>query len=237
MAEQIDKITTHSADALSRLLEQYKGKERISGVISGMAPQFQDMEDVVYELASKRALVNAEGVQLDLIGSIVDLERESGQSDARYKVLLYVKIGQNTSQGTGNKLISILKLLAEADVVFYQNLYGAAVLLAADVDLDPNDNPQDVIFLYDNLQKVAAGGVSIDYLISFSGNDDSFAFDGSNPNAVGLGFGNTLDADAGGKFARVHRKLVPFAFAGQSVDREGFGTVREPLVGGTFVTT
>jgi len=237
MAQEITTISTHVEDALARLLERYKGKEKTEGIIEALADQFQDLEDVTFSLILGRAISTAEGKQLDLLGTIVDLERESGLSDERYRVLLYVKIGQNTSQGAPEKLITVLKLLAEADVVFYQNLTRASVLLAADRDLDPSSDPDDVIFLYENLQKVAAAGIRIDYLVSFSENDDSFACAGSNADAAALGFGNTLDANAGGKFARIHRQLIPFAFDGQSVDRRGFGTVRDPLVGGTLVTT
>lgn len=237
MADSIDTILTHVDDAMSRLLEQYKGKSGISGIISAMGEQFQDMEDTIFSLVLGREIATAIGAQLDLLGTIVNLAREPGQSDDRYRVLLYVKIGQNTSQGTPEKLISVYKLLTGADVVFYRNLTRASVTLSVDRNVDPDNNPDDVAFLYTNVENVVAGGVRIDYLICFSPNDDSFAFAGSNPNAAGLGFGNTLDSNAGGKLARVHRLIIPFAFDGASVNRRGFGSVRDPLVGGTLVNT
>ena len=237
MANEIDQITTHAVDALGRLLEQYKGKPRIGGIVSALGTQFQDMENVVFSLVAGRALATAIGAQLDLIGSIIGLARSPGQTDSRYRTLLYVKIGQNTSQGTPEKLISVYKLLSGADIVFYQNLTRASVLLATDVDIDPTNDPDEVIFLYRAVEAVVAGGVRIDYLICFAPNGESFAFAGSNPNAPGLGFGNTLNPTEGGKLARIHRLLIPFAFAGLSTNRRGFGSIRDPLTGGTLVTT
>ena len=237
MADSIQHISTHIEDALLRLLEQYKDKEKLEGTITAIVQQFQDLEDTTFSLVVGRELATAVGVQLDLLGTIVDLDRVSGQSDARYRTLLYVKIGQNTSQGAPEKLISVYKLLTGADIVFYQNLTHASVLLGVDRNIDPNDDPDDVAFVYNNLENVAAGGVRIDYLTCFSPNDDSFAFAGTNPNAVGLGFGNTLNPSDGGKLAKIHRLIKPFAFAGLSVNRGGFGSVRGPLTGGNLVTT
>jgi hypothetical protein len=78
--------------------------------------------------------------------------------------------------------------------------------------------------------------VRIDYLISYVA-DDAFAFAGDNANAPAKGFSSVAETTAGGQLAYIHRNLVPFAFDGQAVDRLGFGTVKDPLVGGTFVST
>lgn len=237
MAEEIELIETHEDDALDRLLEQYKGKPQIEGVISSITAQIQDMENVAYSLIVGRAIATAEGVQLDLIGTIVGLARVSGQSDDTYRTLLYVKIGTNTSQGAPPKIISIYKLLTGASVVFYQNLTRASILLAVDIDIDPDNDPDAVRLIYQNIQNVVAGGVKVDYLICFSPDEDAFAFAGSNSSAPAKGFGSTLDSEAGGKLAHVHRLIIPFAFDGLSVNRGGFGSIRDPLVGGTLVTT
>lgn len=237
MAEDIEHILTHTDIALGKLLEQYKGKPKLSGMIESLASQVQDMEDTLFSLIAGRAISSAIGTQLDLIGTIVNLARSSGQSDEDYRTLLYVKVGQNTSQGTPEKIISVYRLLTGADIVFYQNLTRASILLAIDKNIDPNNSPSEVRFIYDNMQKVVAGGVRIDYLICFSPDNDSFAFAGNNPNAPALGFGNTIDPNDGGKLARVHRLIIPFAFDGLSVNYKGFGSIRDPLAGGTLVTT
>lgn len=237
MAETIDLILTHVDDAKDRLLEQYKGKPLIEGVICALGQQFQDLEDVLFSLIDGRKLANAIGTQLDLIGTIVGLPRATGLSDDRYRILLTVKIGQNTSQGEPENLISTYGLLTGASSIYYQNLLQASVLVATNINIDPNNDPDDVAFLYDNLESVVAGGVRIDYLVCFSPDSDAFAFAGDNVNSPGLGFGNTLDPNVGGKLAKIHKRIVPFAFAGPSIGRRGFGSIRDPLVGGTLVTT
>jgi len=233
----IIQITTHETDAKNRLLEQYKELPNIEGVVEAMAEQIQDLEDTAIQLIAGRALDSAVGVQLDRFGTIVVLARVPGQTDAEYRNLLKIKIGQNTSQGTPPKLIDIMILLTSATRVFYQNLTSASVLLAIDVDFNPTDDDDVANFIYTNMQKVAAGGVRIDYIICYSSSNDAFSFAGMNVNAPGLGFGNTLDSNAGGKLAKVHRLKIPFAFDGLSVTNRGFSTVRDPLVGGVLATT
>jgi len=237
MAQTIDKIDTHVTDALNRLLEHYKSKVKTRGVITAMGEQFQDMEDVVHSLSTGRTLANSVGVQLDLMGTIIGLSREAGQSDDNYRILLYVKIGQNTSQGTSEKIISVFKLLTGASFVYFQNLNRASVLIEVDKDIDPTNDPDVVAFIYLNMQKVVAGGVRIDYIICFSPDDDSFAFAGTNVDQPALGFGSTVDVNQGGKLAMVHRLIIPFAFDGLSESSRGFGSVRDSLAGGTLVTT
>lgn len=237
MADTLTTISTHQADAIDRLLEQYKSTTKLKGIVSSLGDQYQEVEDVVWSLLAGRALATAVGEQLDKLGTIVDLTRTTGLSDEDYRTLLYVKVGQNTSQGDPPKLISVMKLLTGATRVFYQNLTRASVLLAVDVDLDPDDDYEDVIDLYENVEKLVGGGVRVDYLISYSPDDDAFAFAGTNVNAPAKGFGSTVDASAGGKLARIHRLLIPFGFDGLSSNRRGFGSLRDPLAGGTFVTT
>ena len=237
MADSILKIDTHIADALNRLLEQYKNKPKTEGLISALSQQFQDMEDVTFSLILGREISSAVGAQLDLMGTIVNLSRASGQSDDRYRTLLYVKVGQNTSQGAPEKLISIYKLLTDANTIFYQNLNRASIMLTVDKDIDPLNDPDDVTFIYTNLEDVAAGGVRIDYLSCFSPDGDSFAFAGPNTNIPAFGFSNTITPADGGKLAKIHRLIVPFSFDGLSSSSRGFSSVLDPLVGGTLVTT
>lgn len=233
----ITQNLTHVEDAKKRLLTQYKELPNIEGLISIFSNQIQDLEDVTFSIVDGRTLANGIGEQLDLLGTIVGLTRESGLSDARYRTLLYVKIGQNTSQGAAEKIISIIKLLTDATRVFYQNLNDASLLLAIDTNIDPNDDADEVAFVYNNMQNVVMGGVRIDYIVCYSPDDDAFAFAGSNANAPALGFGTVTDSNIGGKLAKTHRLRTPFAFDGQNQSTGGFGSIRDVLMGGTFVGT
>lgn len=224
----ISKIVDHSARALKRSTSPYKGKARHEAFISALVKQVQDLEDAIHGMIDARALSNAQGKQLDNIGLIVGQNRE-GFGDEFYRILLYVKIGQNTSQGGGEKLISIYKLLTGASLVHYQDLGGGSIALGSDVPL-----ANDLInFVYASMEKVAAGGVRVDALTCFDPTIP-FAFSGPNADAPGAGFSD-ITGTTGGKLAMIHRRKVPFSFVGNNKDTGGFGSVIDPSVGGVLI--
>lgn len=223
----ISKITTHVADALARLIEQYKSKPKIEGFMRAMVNQFQELEDVGDTLFLQRMLDDSVGEQLDNFGTIVALERE-GFDDDFYRILLAVKIGQNISRGEPERIISVLKILTQATLVHYQNLGNGNIGLATDGTITPGLET----FTFENMERVVMAGVRINFLACFDP-DEPFSFDGTGP--VGLGFSSLAAPTSGGKFAFLHRRAIPFAFAGSDVSALGFGTLADPLVGGTMV--
>lgn len=223
-----DKITTHVDDALNRRVEQHKEKENLEGMLKAFNNQKQELENVFFELLEERLdLNNTVGQQLDNFGKIVDLERE-GFDDDFYRILLLVKIGQNVSNGDPERIISTFKLLTQATLVHYQNLGDASIGLSVDTTIDPSL----VDFFFENMERVVAGGVRIDFMASFDP-DESFSFDGVGP--IGLGFSSLAAPTTGGKFAYLNRRSLPFAFAGDDKSALGFGTVIDPVAGGVFV--
>ncbi len=224
----IDQITDHVERALQRTLTQYKEQPRQDGFIEALIDEIQEIEDAQIGLIAGRALDTALGAQLDGLGDIVGQERGSFD-DAFYRILIFVKIGQNTSQGGAEKVINIFKLLTEADVVHYINLNSASIMLGTDVDI-PLDQ---VDFIYRNMELVAAAGVRIDHIVCFDP-DEPFAFSGPNTAIPGAGFSD-ITGTTGGKFAILHRRGAPFSFDGNSVDGGGFGSLIDPITGGKFV--
>ena len=57
------KINDHIQQALDRLLEQYRNKPRIEGLISCFTEQIQDLEDVIFDLPEDLTIETAVGVQ------------------------------------------------------------------------------------------------------------------------------------------------------------------------------
>jgi len=221
------KIIDHTVRALNRSTSPFRGKPRHEAFISAVVKQIQELEDALHDMIDARALANAVGKQLDNIGTLVDQARQ-GYDDDFYRILLYVKIGQNTSQGGGEKLISIYKLLTGASVVHYQDLGGGSVSLGSDVPLEPGL----INFVYDNMEKVAAGGVRVDALTCFDP-VKPFRFSGPNTDVPSAGFSD-ITGNTGGKLAIFHRRKVPFSFAGNNNDTGGFGSVLDPRVGGVL---
>jgi hypothetical protein len=223
----IIQINDHIAKALARLLTQYKNKPRFESFVEAFSAQVQDIEDATFGIIDARALDFAEGQQLDNLGEIIGVKRQSF-ADPFYRILLFVKIGQNTSQGGPVKVINIFKLLTEATLVHYINLNTASVMLGTNAPISADQ----INFVYRNMELVIAGGVRIDHITYFDP-DEPFAFAGPNTDAPGLGWSD-ITGTQGGKFAGLHRNKVPFAFAGNSADSRGFGSLIDPVAGGVF---
>lgn len=61
--------------ALSLLIQQYRDKPNLAALISSFADEIDALRDVGADLFLKRAIDTAEGVQLDVVGKIVVLDR------------------------------------------------------------------------------------------------------------------------------------------------------------------
>jgi len=104
------------------LLEQFKGKPKITVFQKALARQLEEVYAFFYELRIYRWLKKAEGIQLDGIGNIVDLSRTdaliwsnmAGQivpmDDELYRLYLWFKIFLNTSEGTYGDIVRTLKM-------------------------------------------------------------------------------------------------------------------------------
>jgi hypothetical protein len=228
-----DLITTHVSDAQDRLLEQYKGKVRIEGLIGCFVEQIQDLEQAIFDLVEKRSLSGATGVQLDLIGTIVVQDR-LGFSDDLYRALLAAKIGENVSQADPERVREIVKLLTGATLVNIQKNPPAAYSVSINTQIDPSL----IDFFYQRIDRVDAAAVRIETLECFDP-DSSFAFEGGPIGSGEDGFGDLTDVNVGGQFAEIHvRTQPPFAFEPppnfENSD-EGFGDLNDVLFGGIFV--
>lgn len=220
--------TEHVVEALDRLLEQYRKKTTWTSVITATVDQIQDLEQAIWDLDAGRNINTAVGVQLDNLGTLVGQER-LGFDDDFYRVLLFVKIGVNTSEGDPQKIISTFKLLTQADSVHYMNLGGGNIHLATS-----NRIPENIRqFAYDNMQRVVASGVRIDH-ISFYDNAEPFAFAGTNTSYPGFGFSD-ITGTTGGLFSGLQRDLTPFAFGGDDSSARGLGSLEDSRAGGVLV--
>lgn len=81
-------ISDHVVRAKNRLIEQYKGKTKVEGVVEALVQPLQDIEDVLLQLKTERWIDSAIGIQLDKIGEIVGIEREYEQGDEDYRLLI-----------------------------------------------------------------------------------------------------------------------------------------------------
>lgn len=81
----------HLKEGLARMLYQFQGKPNFVAILSSYLVQIQEIEDMFYDLLIKRRLANAEGAQLDGIGSIVR-ENRRGRDDENYRTAIRARI-------------------------------------------------------------------------------------------------------------------------------------------------
>lgn len=226
-----NKITTHVQDSIERLLEQYRGKPRIEGLLTSFVEQIQDLEDVIHKLPEDLTIATAIGIQLDLIGTIVVQDR-LGFSDDIYRSLLQAKIGENVSKSTPEDVMDVVQLLINPTLIHFQEYFPAGYGLAIDKEIDPTL----IDFFYERIERVDPAGVRLESLVCFDP-DEAFAFDGGPGTA--LGFGDVTDLNVGGVFAKIHVQTQPaFAFApppGQETTDQGFGDINDNLFGGILI--
>jgi hypothetical protein len=111
----LTQTTTHVKDAKALLIEQYRGKVHLEGLLSSFVSQIQVLEDVLFDLLLDRYLTSSSGEQLDLLGRIVGQPRDA-KSDADYRLWLRARIRVNISSGTPEDLLAIFNIVADNDV-------------------------------------------------------------------------------------------------------------------------
>lgn len=229
----IEKITTHEADAIDRLIEQYRGKVRFEGLVNSFVEQIQDIEDAAFAIPEETTIETASGEQLDLIGTIV-VQPRLGFSDEVYRRLLRAKIGENTSKATPEDVITVTRLLTGATQAYYQELYPAGFSIAVNTEI-----ASDLVnFFYSRIDRVDPAAVRFEALIEYDA-DAPFAFEGVP--GPSLGFSSTASPGDGGLFAgQKVRSLPAFSFEQRpgfpAGDDEGFGTLEDVLAGGHLQT-
>lgn len=219
------KITTHIEDSLSRIIEQYKCSPSMQAMIEAIVDQVQILEDESFGLFSRLDLANATGVLLDQYGTIIGLDR-NGLDDDTYRLFLFAKIGQNTSNGEPERVIDAYKLLSNSSQVHLQEYFPAGIGLSGDGDFN-NASLEDV---YEVIQSIVAAGVRVDSLVS-SDPDCYFVFDGD---LDGEGFSED-DQLNGGCISELLNVSRSFAFSGGGEDTNGFGSLNDSIIGGTLV--
>ncbi|HCU24361.1 MAG TPA: hypothetical protein DF383_05025 [Deltaproteobacteria bacterium] len=187
-------ITDHADQAVKRLVSQFRGKPLIEGMVRALVGGFQNLETVAFQLRDERSLEVAVGKQLDGIGEIVD-EARKGRSDEPYRIAIKAKIGQNNSKGVHEALIQVFLLLTGATQAHLIDYFPAETSIFANIPINPLLSSAILAFC----QKVVPAGVRLNYIGDYE-DADAFAFEDS---PDGLGFGDDIDLDVGGKFADV----------------------------------
>lgn len=192
---EIVHVTDHADEAEAQLPEQYKGLPNLVALARLPGDQYQDLEDVFWDLLSNGSIALAHDGLLDQIGDIVGQPRMN-LSDADYRTRIYIKIAENVSRGTVEDLIRIFKALMQADKVWYRPVYPAGFSLTA-INGTPLGSLSDI---YAALNTSRLAGVNLNFLALAP--TDSFSFF-EDPDPDGLGFGDADDGSIGGTLAEI----------------------------------
>lgn len=190
----LSKITDHEAQAINRLLTQYRGKGNLEGLMGLIGKRTQGQEDAIFELLSARELATAVGAQLDGAGRLVGQPR-NGLDDDSYRTRIQVRRLINRASGTGNDIVRAFQLLtrpAPSLQVVLEEQFPAGLVLRIEGGATPL--PSDYAAI---LQLCKAAGVRAIFEWIPCAPSLAFAFDG----ADGEGFGDATDASVGGELA------------------------------------
>lgn len=180
----VTPITTHVADALDRLLEQYKKSPRLRAVISGLATEIQSVEDALNDVSLSRSIYEAEGYALDRIGATVGVVRPPDTADEIFRILIFGKISANVSQGETEAVIATYSLLTQATEVRLDEIFPASLAIYSNGTLNVSVLPYVALYL----KLSVAAGVSVDSFGLFS-EAAAFGF-ATDPSALGFGDAN-----------------------------------------------
>lgn len=120
--------TNHVERGLKRLLSQYR-RPKIQAWLTAYLNRVQELEDALWEIINGRNLETAEGVQLDLLGTIVGRGR-NGLSDTLYRLAIRTQIRINRSQGLSIDLTNVLTLSVSDDTPKAYDEYAIATSVA-----------------------------------------------------------------------------------------------------------
>lgn len=218
----ITPIPDHVQAALDRLITQYKGATNLQGIITAIVKPLNDLEAGIQEMDTLRYLPDAVGAQLDLIGRIVGIEREPGQSDGDYLLRIYAQIKINTSEGQPEQAIQVFQLFTGAAQVRLFEMFPARVQIQSAYS-PPDQATADVII--NAVDRTLPAGVATEGFVSY---DPSVPF----------GYQGILMPNAGygtGKYATLHKHRFRFGYGGGTNDKlRGYGAPNDQIVGGSY---
>lgn len=88
---------------------QFRDKLIYQALLKAMTGEVQKIEDTLLEMYQERSLPDAEGVQLDNVGTNMGVTRRLGQTDDEYRTAIYAEIFARRSDGSSNYVMNALK--------------------------------------------------------------------------------------------------------------------------------
>lgn len=138
--------------AIDLLPEQFKGKDKIEGFIETYAAGVQEVEDLLTDIFINSEVDTAIGQQLDILGDLFG-EFRKGRNDRNYRLGLKARIATNTSNGTPNEILAILKILLGSERVSIFEHYPASFAVAGTIKNEEDTSRNSILKIPDGVQE------------------------------------------------------------------------------------
>ncbi len=199
----VTHVTDHADRMVDLLLQQFKSKPNFEALLRAWSVTIQAVEDMLYDMFTKRSVDTAFGKQLDILGGIVGESRNT-RDDEPYRIAIKTKILRNVSSGTPDSILLAFDLLTgPTDQTFtYNESYPAEVDLyfQSPTGFDYTTGQAYADVLHDLLP--AGVGYNLVWPVTGSGSTFRFSLNDSTVETSGtVGFGTTASASVGGRLA------------------------------------
>lgn len=182
--------TTHIIDVADRIVARLPGNLRganLTELATIIGESVQELEDVFWDLFTKRFHDTAQSAVLDVIGRIVKQPRPSAD-DAVYARYIAARIAARRSRGTVNELIGIVRLMIEGVTSIIVRREDTATVVVQSLDAVDTALADDLIKF---LQDAVAAGVRILLITNTVPAASAFTL----AVGAGLGFGTAAQLD------------------------------------------
>ena len=166
----LERVEDACEHAKSLLLPQFRGKPRLEALLCALTEEIADLEGAIWDVFTKRWLTTAEGVQLDLLGGILDLPR-AGWGDDTYRALLAAWILVLRSEGTRPDLLRILEAMGVTLTLTSIAQSGTAAFIVTLGEVITVPEPADIFRFIDQAR---GGGIRFDLEFPVEPVDDTF---------------------------------------------------------------
>lgn len=204
-------VLTHSEDAINNLLFQYKGKPNLLALHQSLyADEIQELSNSAQSLSRRFNIDLSYGDNLDRIGEIIGLSR-NGLNDIYYRQFLKAKALVNSSNGSINTIIRIVRYLTNADSIQLINGYEESTgssagyrLIITESSSSPID-PNQYSNIFNLILDATSLGIGLSSIIIENGEDNFSLGDlpvGPATEVIDIyrGLGDENNSITGGKF-------------------------------------
>ena len=196
----IDEFNEHESLSASRFLDQFKNAVDLKALMASYAEQIQDLENAMFEVILERVLPTAEGVQLTVLGAIVQQPRTTSD-DVEFRIAISARIAINLSDSTPEDVINVARLIFETSGETFRIKEEPPAQLRVFI-IDPIIISPTLV--HELLDEADAAGVRL--LLDFHTEATAlhFNFEDSVSGGVGsLGLGDSVSGGVGGSLQSV----------------------------------